>query len=104
MGQPENVCYFLWVWKPGEQGSVPSRTCLLLLVLPAVKQRQSYLRLYIIFWQYLCLFQNYYVIKAHQESLVSASDVVWLVEMGNRSKVPELLLLLMWTCRTNFRQ
>lgn len=103
MGQPKYVCYFFWVWKLEEQGSLPSRTCFLLLVLPAVKQTQNYLQLYIIFWQYLCLSQHHCVIKAHQEFLVSASAVVSLVEMRNRPKVPELLILLIQACRTNFK-
>lgn len=71
---------------------------------PACGEAKAELFTSIHYFLAISLFQNYYVIKAHQESLVSASDVVWLVEMGNWSKVPELLLLLMWTCRTNFRQ
>lgn len=79
MDQLRYFCYFLRVRKPKGESPLPSRTCLLLLVLPAVKQRQSYLQLDILSWQYL-YFLDITVIKAHQEFLASASNVVWLVD------------------------
>lgn len=95
-----NILFSLDV-EAGISGFTSQQDVFLSLVLLEVKQRQNYLQLYILCWKYLSLFQYYCIIKAHREFLVSASAVVWLLEMGNWPKAPELLLLLMWACRTD---
>lgn len=85
--------------------------CLLSLVLPVVRQGQSSLLLDINF-QYIrklyleILFRCYHITNAHQEFLLSANEVIWLVDTiwkrVSGLKPLELWLLLGWASRIGF--